>query len=341
MDFENTSSYKNGLFGLPTTLEQAQLVLLPVPWEVTASYGSGSALGPEAILKESPQLDLYDYDFKDFIKKGVYWDKEFLSRSKISEDNKKFKERAYTIQKYLESSNQLSAELKNSQQEINELSAHINQTVYMAALNHLSNNKTVGLVGGDHSSPLGLMRAVLETHPDTGILHIDAHADLRVSYQGFKYSHASIMTNLLDLKPDLATLTQVGVRDFCQSEFNTIQSRDNIHCFFDAENKANMALGANWDEICSSILETLPQKVYISFDIDGLSPELCPNTGTPVPGGLSFHEISYLFKRLKQANRQVVGFDLCEVAPADNSSWDGNVGARILFKLCSVSLYQQ
>ena len=91
--------------------------------------------------------------------------------------------------------------------------------------------------------------------------------------------------------------------------------------------------GRTWDSICREMIQELPDKVYISFDIDGLDPKLCPNTGTPVPGGFSFQQAMYLIRKVVESGREIIGFDLCEVAPGDEGDWDANVGARVLYRL--------
>jgi agmatinase len=96
--------------------------------------------------------------------------------------------------------------------------------------------------------------------------------------------------------------------------------------------------GRKWKDICEDIVHELPEKVYISFDIDGLAPHLSPNTGTPVLGGFSLEEVVYLFEKILESGKKIIGFDLCEVAPGKDGEWDGNVGARVLYKLCLVSL---
>jgi agmatinase len=200
----------------------------------------------------------------------------------------------------------------------------------------LDKGKTVGLLGGDHSTPLGFLRALAKRHESFGILHIDAHMDLRIAFEGFTYSHASIMYNALQL-PNISTLVQVGIRDFCEEELSVVkanQGRVVVHT--DAEIQRASFEGETWKKRCDAILSALPEKVYISFDIDGLDPTLCPNTGTPVPGGLGFQQATYLLSRLKDT-KQVIGFDLVEVAPGDDD-WNGNVGARLLYHLCGVAL---
>ena len=178
---------------------------------------------------------------------------------------------------------------------------------------------------------------------DFGVLHIDAHADLRRAYQGFTQSHASIMYNVMTdpLKPK--KLVQIGIRDFCEEEYEFIQSRPDIKTFFDLDLKKSLMNGVTWARLCENILSELPQKVYISFDIDGLDPSFCPNTGTPVPGGLNLDQMFYLFSKLEESGRQIVGFDVNEVStggepPEEANEWDGNVGARVLYKLCGWSV---
>src|SRR5690606_32239570 len=110
---------------------------------------------------------------------------------------------------------------------------------------------------------------------------------------------------------------------------------DRVKVFTDLDLKAGIFSGASWKEQCDTIIEALPQKVAISFDIDCLYQWYCPNTGTPVPGGLSYEQATYLLSALANTSKEVIGFDLVEVSPGD-TDWDGNVGARLLFHLCGV-----
>jgi agmatinase len=200
----------------------------------------------------------------------------------------------------------------------------------------LAEGRIPAVIGGDHSTPYGLIQAVTEKYNgDLGILHIDAHADLRDAYQGYQHSHASIMHNVME-KVRPAKLVQVGIRDFSPGEYAYIQSNDRIKTYFDPLTKRRLNKGESWQKICDEAVAHLPKNVHISFDIDGLSPELCPGTGTPVPGGLSFDQALALFATVAESGRKIVSFDLNEVAEEENSisDWDGNVGARILFKLC-------
>ena len=219
---------------------------------------------------------------------------------------------------------------------VNEACQEMVDKVAMETGEWLDKGKIIGLVGGDHSTPLGLLRALAEHHESFGILHIDAHADLREAYEGFTYSHASIMFNALKLQ-QVQKLVQVGIRDLCQDEFDLAQADSRVVMFNDYDLKAEAFNGKLWHQQCEVIVAQLPQKVYISFDIDGLQPELCPNTGTPVVGGLSFNQAHYLLRMVVKSGKQIIGFDLNEVSPADND-WDANVGARVLYKLCLLTI---
>jgi len=329
-DFDpNGVGIKGTLFGLPTDENQAAVIILSVPWEVTVSYGSGTSNGPAAILKASAQLDLADPDFHQAWQPGYClksFDPDIQMRSKQL--------RTKTVS-YIDSLEEGMPTNPNLPvvQEANQAGLYLKQSVKVQALQLLKNQKTPALLGGDHSCPLGLMEAIAEHYGDFGILQIDAHADLRPAYEGFQYSHASIMWNALKMN-SLKTLTQVGIRDLCQQELELIhENPSRIHTFFDADLKEAFHEGVAWRESIQEIIDTLPQNVYVSFDIDGLDPKLCPNTGTPVPGGLDFGQVVSLIKALVKSGRRIAGFDLCEVSPGE-TEWDANVGARILYKLC-------
>ena len=181
----------------------------------------------------------------------------------------------------------------------------MNRIVYLQSSALLRQGRFVGIVGGEHSVPLGFLQALGEHYDSFGILHIDAHADLREAYEGFSFSHASIMYNALKTVPAISSLTQVGVRDFCQEEYDFIQNSDRIAFFSDESLQEGLFEGLTWREQCHRIMESLPDHVYISFDIDGLTPDLCPHTGTPVPGGLTFQQVDYLLYLLASSNRKI------------------------------------
>ena len=325
----NGVGIKGTLFGIPADEASASVVLLPVPWEVTVSYGKGTAQGPNAILEASAQLDLADPELEHAWEPGYTlkeWDPSIQSTSDAL--RKKTSEYITSLEDGMHPDEQHPVV-----EEANVAAQHLKKTLKQEALNHLETGKLVGLIGGDHSTPLGLIEAMAEHHGSFGILQIDAHADLRPAYEGFEFSHASIMWNALSIQ-EVERLVQVGIRDLCQQELDTIRSQPNrIQTFFDIQLKDTLQNGEAWKTILQRIVDHLPKKVYISFDIDGLDPKLCPHTGTPVPGGLEFHQATSLIREVVKSGRQIIGFDLSEVAPG-NDEWDANVGARILYKLC-------
>jgi agmatinase len=336
-DPDTTAATDSGLFGLPFTAADSRLHIIPVPWEVTTSYGDGASRGPAAILRASHQVDLFDFETGAAYRHGFFLQPE---SPEVIEWNRDGKAKAKQILEAIESGTSGDPTVQAMQADVNRLSGRLNDWVYGAAKDILQSGRIAAVVGGDHSTPFGLIRALSEKHAnDFGILHIDAHADLRVSYQGYRYSHASIMYNVMEeIAPQ--ALVQVGIRDFSAGEFEYIKSRPQISTFFDSAVKRRLHRGENWQTIVGEILSQLPKKVYISFDIDGLDPQLCPNTGTPVPGGLSFSEALTLLASIVESGRQIVGFDLNEVAEPEGagSDWDGNVGARLLYKLCGWTL---
>ncbi len=319
----------NNLFGLPFTPETAKLVIIPVPWEATVSYRTGTSLGPEAVLKASRQLDFFHREIPDAWKLGVAMLPVPLS---IKEESNRLR----TLVEYYHAVASVDAEQSAViTDKINEASESLNIYVKKTVDQHLAEGKMVGMLGGDHSTPLGFFRALKEKHASFGILQIDAHADLRKSYEGFTYSHGSIMYNAMRI-PAVTRLVQVGIRDFCEEEFQQMQrGNGRVRTFFDDDIKASLASGKKtWDVLCREMVRELPDKVFISFDIDGLDPKLCPHTGTPVPGGLDFNQALTLIKTVAASGRTIIGFDLNEVAPGNEGDWDANVGARILWNLC-------
>jgi agmatinase len=333
-DPNSVASGDGGIFGLPFTTDEAAIVLIPIPWDVTVSYKDGTSKGPQAIYEASSQVDLFDPLVSDAWKIGLAM--EGLSK-KIASMNKILRKKcAAYIQKLENGIAENAPAMKKIRNEVNVGCAELKKLVKESAKKQLDKNKIVGLVGGDHSTPLGFMEALAERYSDFGILQFDAHCDLREAYEGFEYSHASIMYNALKI-PQVKKLVQVGIRDWCEAENDIINnSKGRVKTFFDYVMKRKMFEGESWKEICSEIISNLPQNIYISFDIDGLDPKLCPNTGTPVPGGLEFEQAVYLINQVAANGKKIIGFDLNEVAPGKDE-WNGNVGARLLYKMCNLT----
>ena len=325
------------IFGFPSTENDAKVLLIPVPWDATASYGRGSSAGPQAMLEASTQIDFFHPEVKNASEKKFYM-------TPISEDwkkiNDKLAERTAKYIHFLENGGDLK-ENKEHQETIEEVAVaqnYLRDNLKARSVKAINNGQKVGVVGGEHSSPLGLIDALADKYESFAILQIDAHADLRNGYEGFEQSHASIMHNALQHK-SVTSLVQVGVRDLSQSEVDYINSDARITPFYDWDIKSNQFEGATWSSQCKDIVNKLPQKVYVSFDIDGLKPYLCSNTGTPVPGGLEYEEAIYLLFEVVKSGREIIGFDLCEVVPG-GTKIDAIVGARVLWNLCLVSNYK-
>lgn len=325
----NPPAESASIFGADISSEEAQLVLLGVPFEATTSYGGGTAEAPSQIVRASHQLDLFDPDYGNTYLSGIHYEE----LSDLKPVNKEGKSSAQSVIQQLENQQQPDQELIRK---VNQSSYQVNDKVYQAAKSHLANGKFIGLVGGDHSCPFGLIKALGEVHEEFGILHIDAHHDLREAYEGFEHSHASIMYNVLAEVKQVTKLHSVGIRDYSEEEYKLAKVDDRIHTLYDHDFQRAKMGGRTVLNSFHELLEDLPQKIYVSFDIDGLDPSLSPSTGTPVPGGLNFSEACFLLNMLRERNKEVIGFDLCEVVPGVESEWDMNVGARVLYKLCGL-----
>ncbi len=326
---------KNNIFSLPSSEQESRVVLLPVPWEVTVSHRAGTARAPEHIFDASQQINLYDPESPEGWKSGFYMqdiDKDLLLK------NDYLRKEAALYITFLADGGDIKKNdfMQDSLHEINEGCEELNEWVFQRSKRILDQDKFMGLIGGDHSAPLGYYKALGEKYDAFGILHLDAHLDLRKSYEGFKYSHASIMYNTLEEVPNVSNLVSVGVRDYCPRELQKVeQEGERMSVFFDRDLKRQLCEGVTWKAICDQIIEQLPEKVYLSLDIDGLDPKLCPNTGTPIPGGLEFWQVDYLLSRIVESGRKFIGFDLVEVG-FKGDSWDANVASRLLFRLCNV-----
>ncbi|MCL2778593.1 MAG: agmatinase family protein [Polyangiaceae bacterium] len=334
----------SGVFGLSHGENDALVILLPVPWEATTSYGGGASDGPRAILEASAQVDLYDLDVDRPYLAGIHM---LAESEEIIAKNGQAKSLA---RKVIEAGGvgrvvPRDAELEGALARVNALSDEVNQWVEAEVVRLLDAGKIVGVVGGDHSVPFGALCAVAARTSQFGVLHIDAHADTRDAYEGFEHSHASIMRNVLLRIPEVGKLVQIGIRDVCEQEVHFgAQMGSRIRTFTDRDIARQKHDGVPFSTLAREVVSALPPLVWVSFDIDGLDPRYCPHTGTPVPGGLDIHEVFAIVREAVRSDRQILGFDLCEVAPnpfQPEDEWDGNVGARVLYKLIAFTLASQ
>lgn len=331
----NGVTNNDGIFGLPFDENTAELIIVPVPWEVTVSYSPGTVEGPETVLNASYQVDLYQDDIHDAWKMGIHM---LPIPVELTDKSKSYRILARNYIAWQESGAPVDATERFAAVPgiIDKACSEMNNWVYEQVKKLRSKGKMVALLGGDHSTPLGMIKALSEEFESFGILQIDAHADLRKAYEDFEYSHASISYNALKF-PQINTLVQVGIRDYCQSEAILAKENNRIHTFYDKDIKEDLYEGKAWKVICDDIVEQLPDDVYVTIDIDGFDPKLCPNTGTPVAGGFEMEQILYLMKQVVKSGKKIIGFDLVEVAPGpQGDEWDGNVGARILYRMANL-----
>ncbi|HBW48233.1 TPA: arginase [bacterium] len=310
-----------GIFGLPPK-KDPQIAVIPVPWEATTSYRRGTRNGPKRLFDASMQVDLFDIDSGPVWQRGIEWSginpiiEELCGRAK-----------ADSVRCIESGGKDTSAALR-----VDLLAEKVNEIVADSVKSHLGKKQIPAVIGGEHSVSFGAIKAFSDLSKEKiGILHIDAHSDLRPCYESFKWSHASVMHNVLEFCPNVGCIVQVGIRDLGKVEFDRIKKEKNrLKTFFDSKLAKELARGRSWLSLVEEVISALPKNIWISLDVDGLDPAYCPETGTPVPGGLSFRELVILFEEVSKV-RKISGFDIVEIG---DSEWDGNVAARLLYKLC-------
>jgi len=289
-------SPKNGFLDPRTTktdISVSRVVVLPAPFERTTSFLKGTSKAPEAILSASHQVELYDP----------------VSKSE-------------TIAQVIHTASPL------------DNFSELPTTGYLdclrkETLRYLKMNKLVVVIGGEHTISLASWQAYQQRFPKLGLLQLDAHADLRNSYEGNRYSHASVMRRILETKPYL--VTAVGIRSFCQEEAE-IYEKGSVTLFEGRE----LVNGNSWID---RVIDTLPEHVYITIDVDVFDPSVVPAVGTPEPGGLLWWQMIEFLERLT-ASRRVVGFDLVELCPSDILAYADFSCAKLIYLLICMILYR-
>ena len=266
--------------------EKAFFTVIPVPLERTVSYGSGTAKGPEAIIEASNELERLCADSFP-CEKGIFTQDALDCEGPLPEVMERLAQRTETAVKA---------------------------------------GKLPVTLGGEHSLSYGAVMGVARAlNKPVGIVQIDAHADLRIAYQGNPHSHASVMNLLAE---EGIKLAQFGVRALCEQE---ARSRETFGVFFeDAEDLVSGNMHA------VDLPVDFPELIYISFDVDGLDPSQMPATGTPVPGGLSYYQALHLVEHAL-VGRRCVGMDIVELAPDGNSAWDFTA-AQITYRMMAAAL---
>ena len=330
LDPNAAAAADSGLFGLPFGPAAAHVHVHGVPFGATTYSRQGTERAPEAHLAARRQIDLFDLRFGRPYERGIWM-------APIDVGIARWNEEARSVAAPIIARGGAEASDEASVRIVDERSDAVAEMVRAFFDERLVAERLPVLVGGDHSTPFGAIAACAEHRPGLGVLQFDAHADLRPAYEGFRRSHASILDNVLGEIDGVARLIQVGVRDLCEQEFDAIVEDDRITAVLENE-LADARLDGEVQTLAERTLELLPDDVYVTFDVDALDPSLCPSTGTPVPGGLSWDEAIVWLEALARAGKRVVGMDLVEVSPGpdgdpEGTSWDAIVGARLLYRM--------
>jgi agmatinase len=270
-----------GLSGKLTAYSQASVVILPVPFDKTSTWGKGADKGPLAIINASRYLEFYDIETgSEVYKKGIFTADPIHAASS-------------------------SALMKKTD----------------AAVSHyLRDNKMVVTLGGDHSVSVGAIKAYAKQYEALSILHLDAHADSRESYEGSAYNHACVIARAREITTNIVS---VGIRSMDVSELPNVDKKKMFfaHDIYDS------------DRWIKNAVRELTGPVYITIDLDVFDPGIMPSTGTPEPGGLGWYQVMKLLAAVSKAKR-IVGFDVVELCPSKNKAPDF-LAAKLIYTLLS------
>ena len=323
-------------FGDRTKPSKADVVIVSAPWSVTADFGRGATYTPDAIIDASTGRDCYDAPTGISVAGRVATAEIDYNIQELSEHLGREAER---IAHHTSADDSVVGEyVARKVAHINEGFAEMQAAVYKQTKLWAAKGKRIAVVGGDHSVAFGAVKALSEQYEEMGVLFIDAHADFCREGEVFNYSHRSIARNIVEEIPTVARLVEVGVRDISEAESKELQANSKVELFLAEKVAARRFEGESWGDICREIVGKLPQKVYVSLDIDALKIEFCNNTNAPVPGGMTFDEVVYLVKIVVESGREVVGFDISEVVSSIDDKMDAIVGARLLAKMCVAML---
>jgi len=280
----------DNFLGIPqiySDYKRSKFVILPVPYEQTTTYKGGTREGPQAIISASKQVELFDEELNtEPYKVGIYTSDELEPTSKGAEE---------MIEK-----------------------------IYKVGRNFLKDNKMIVMLGGEHTISIGMIKAFKEKYKDLSVLQLDAHADLRDSYQGNRFSHACTMRRVREIVPAIG----VGIRNLSLEEHNWMK-RNKVTLFYAQKREKN------WSD---KVLSSLSGKVYLTFDLDFLDPSIMPSVGTPEPGGLLWYETLDFLKTLT-LKKKIVGFDVVELCPQPGNIAPDFLAAKLIYKLIGYITY--
>lgn len=303
----------------------------PVPWDVTTTFGAGTANAPQAIASVYHQLD-HSHPFQ-----SRSFDPCFLPESSVIQAaQRRHARESRAIIHTLNHDGTLSNDQRMHRDAINEASQQLNNQVFADTLPFIQAGDPIILCGGEHGVGVGYLRALAKVHASFSILHIDAHLDCRPAYFGYDYSHASVLTHYANM-PQTTHITSVGIRDYDASEpeFATHHPHTTWSIFYDYAMHQALFEGQSWHHITQSIVSTLTDPVVISLDVDGLIPYHCLHTGTPVVGGMTYNQLAYMLDHVHRA-RHVIGAELVEVGAPNETPYDATIGARLIQLLAGV-----
>jgi agmatinase len=284
-DYDHHAPLNFGGFEHSRSFENSRAVVLPVPFERTTSYVTGTRNGPREILLASGQVEL--------------WDEETQSEP--------YNRGIFTLPEIELPYNDVRVALDEIKRVVTGILEH---------------EKFLVVLGGEHSISVPVVEALAARTPGLSVLQIDAHADMRDSYQGSHYSHACAMRRIVDHAP----CTQVAIRSLCKEESQAIPGLQ-TRVFWDH----NMRQDPAWID---KVVASLSDKVYLTIDCDGLDPAIMPAVGTPEPGGLTWHETVALLRAV-MSKRLVVGCDLVELCPIPGMVGPNFVCAKLIYKILS------
>jgi agmatinase len=270
-----------------SSFENSQIVVVQAPYEHTVSYGGGTKNGPKGIITASQYVEFYDDEL----------DRELCNEVGIA-----------TLPPIQFGKKSDAKAMKMIQDQVEQL---------------LDGGKFVVTLGGEHTITQATVAAHLKKYPNMSVLQFDAHSDLRESYQGSKYSHASVMARVCELM-DPKKVVQVGIRAQCFEESRFIKEKG-VNTFY----AHTIRGGYNWSD---GVMECLGDEVYVTFDVDGFDPSIMPSTGTPEPNGLYWAETMQLLRRIGE-KKKIVGFDVVELAPVKGVAHPDLTAAKLTYEM--------
>lgn len=278
-----------------SSFEKSAIAIVSAPYEHTVSYGKGAGKGPKAIIRASAFVEFYDDEFDRELcfEKGICTIKPLSFGKKIDR-----------------------AALDVIQEQVSEL---------------IRQKKFVVTLGGEHTISTAPIAAHYKKYKRMSVLHFDAHSDLRDTYEGSQFSHASFLARVAESFPT-ERITQVGIRAQCIEEAMFIRE-NGINTFYSSAIRRGLH-GADWQQ---SVVDTLASDVYVTFDVDCFDPSIMPSTGTPEPDGLLYSETIDVLRRLVASGRRIVGFDVVELAPVKNVSHPDLTTARLVYKMLNLA----